>query len=132
MPDTHLTTARAPGPGLGPATRPRRLHALLLAVALVLAFAGTAAHVDAGVVDDDTFRERNASDPGRHGTTRLLDIRYVEMNVFLPGMAPLTPSDWQLIVDNLWGEDFVFATPATAPFPSADDVPQPRHGVVTY
>jgi hypothetical protein len=61
------------------------------------------------------------------------DIRFLEMNLDLPGAASTAAPNWRVIEENNWGADFVFeGTDGGSVAPSAEDVPQSRAGEVRY
>jgi hypothetical protein len=56
------------------------------------------------------FMEQNLNLPASDiaaATDSTMDYRYLEMNLDLPGTATDVASDWRLIEQNTWGEDFV-------------------------
>jgi hypothetical protein len=59
---------------------------------------------------DYQFMEQNLNLPASDiaaATDSTMDYRYLEMNLDLPGTATDVASDWRLIEQNTWGEDFV-------------------------
>ena len=84
---------------------------------------------------DYQFMEKNLHLPGSDlapATIGIDAMRFQEMNVDLPGWTTTTAPDWQVLEENIWGQDFVLDGSNGSLPPSADDLRQHHSGQVIY